>query len=642
MAAGVATQELPLHDVPDSEADRDALLADIVAVALKRANAHPEGSLERPDADDLSGDMGDTNLGVASLLALAHRRRIGPAGPVRDAVRRAVAFHLRERVFTEDNPGYPNLLVRGFGVAHARYTLRPGAHPVGDWPSTVWALLQAVDVLDLNGGGLLEEAQAAELLEVCRGYWRWLTRITVFDPQHAGNQALGAVVGGLMLARHLTAADGEGAGEGAAVRRTAMRLYRGRIRTGRIADRGCLLIPEHGGPWDNNYGPITLSFLAQAHRVSGEPEFAEDGEEAARYLDARLSVSGYDVGGARYSEKHCGFEGALGLRYFGARIGADLGRYRGDGRLLRHSSAGSGGELDGHFAFMTVWQLLDGTPWHRHAAPSRVRHALRRGAVSVSFDDVLAPAHAEVGGTVLLPAAVDRQHGIGVLLRAPGHRPLLAVRPFGTVRCADAADPAGAVDAKLVVAPVVTRDQDLVTVRTLYATDGVRLWVVALLPADGVGRAEARLALGFPYAAVPRGGGAPVRLDAPGELGAGLAVHHPEPGGTAFRMDDPRTREEAGFALAADPRGYGDPDEGWSHIAATSVLEAAPLPRDAVPEGLLALAAVLGPAPADPSLTVSGTADAPVVRTSAFTAVLGPTAGDDRCTPLLTLTPTAP
>ncbi len=85
-------------------------------------------------------DIGDTSLGITALLALAWQRTQDPRVP--EAVRRSLAFHLRERVYTQDNPGYPNLRVRNSYLPYARYVLEAGAHPIGDWPSTVWALLQ--------------------------------------------------------------------------------------------------------------------------------------------------------------------------------------------------------------------------------------------------------------------------------------------------------------------------------------------------------------------------------------------------------------------------------------------------------------------------------------------------------------------
>ena len=128
------------------------------------------------------------------------------------------------------------------------------------------------DVLDPADGSVLcqvadatvADGQRAELVAVAHGYWRWLTEATFFNPQEAGNQAIGCVVGGLMLARHLPPEQDE------PVRARALALYADKIRAHRVADRGALLPPEHGGAYDNNYGPISLSFLAQAHRISGE------------------------------------------------------------------------------------------------------------------------------------------------------------------------------------------------------------------------------------------------------------------------------------------------------------------------------------------------------------------------------------
>lgn len=184
-----------MHDLPATPADYDAVLTAVAGEALTRLTR--DGNLEHPDCVD---DIGDTSLGITSLLALAWQRDKDPRLP--EAVARSLAFHLRERVYTEDNPGYPNLRVRNSGLPYARYVLESGAHPIGDWPSTVWALLQAVNVLDA-AEGLVADEQRVELVELAHGYWRWLTEATFFNPQEAGNQAIGCVVGGLMLAPHL-------------------------------------------------------------------------------------------------------------------------------------------------------------------------------------------------------------------------------------------------------------------------------------------------------------------------------------------------------------------------------------------------------------------------------------------------------
>jgi len=610
-------QRGPLHDLPDTPKAYDAVLAGVAQEALARLT--PEGNLEHPAA---LYDVGDTSLGITSLLALAWQRAKDPRLP--EAVRRSLAFHLRERVYTEDNPGYPNLKVRGSGLPYARYVLEAGAHPVGDWPSTVWALLQAVNVLDVTDG-LVDDEQRAELVESAHGYWRWLTEVTFFNPQEAGNQAIGCVVGGLMLARHLRPEEGE------SVRSRAMSLYVDEIRARRVGDRGALLPPEHRGAYDNNYGPISLSFLAQAHRVSGEEIFAEDGDTLARYIDARLTVGGYDNGGPRYSEQHSGFESVLGLRYFGRRIGADIGRYRGDTRWGRHAVNPDGG-IDGHFAFMLVWQIQDATRWHRTPSTDPTRHQLRAGTVSVAFDDRMTPSLVEAAGTYYLPAAVNRQHGFGPVVDG-----LLLCRPMGETRVRDLRTEV--LVAKLVTKPVVGRDHVLRHVQSLYVTDGTSLWVtVAVERLAGT----PYLLVGLPYATDD---GDRVRRTARADVASAgpLRLTHPEAEGLEFfdtRSDT--TQEQAAFALAADPRVYGNPDEGWRHLVASTALEAEPAPG--APEDLHVFAVRYGPggpfAPAfERTPAVEGALGGLTIRTEVFSAVIGDPPGDERGEPALELSP---
>ncbi|WP_019067872.1 hypothetical protein [Streptomyces hokutonensis] len=604
-------QRGPLHNLPDTPEAYDAVLADVVEQALRRIT--PEGNLEHPDCYD---DIGDTSLGITSLLAFAWQRGNDPRLP--EAVRRSLAFHLRERVYTEDNPGYPNLRVRNSGLPYARYVLEAGAHPIGDWPSTAWALLQAVNVLDATDG-LVDDEQRAAVVELAHGYWRWLTEATFFNPQEAGNQAIGCVVGGLMLAGHLPS------GEGKSVRERALAVYEDEIRAHRVSDRGALLPPEHGGAYDNNYGPISLSFLAKAHIVSGEHVFAEDGEALARYIDARLTGGGFDNGGPRYSEQHSAFESVLGLRYFGARIGSDIGRYRGDSRWARHAVKPDGG-VDGHFAWMLVWQIQDTTPWHRTPSTEPVRHQLRAGTVSVAFDNKMTPSVVEADGTYYLPAAVNRQHGFGPVLDG-----FLLCRPMGEVRVRDLR--AGGLTAKLVTKPVVGRDHVLRHIRSLYVTDGTSLWTaVAVERLDGA----PYLLAGLPYAADD---GDRVRRTAEGDVTSVGTLRLTHPTGEGADHFDARaelSQQEAAFALAADPRGYGNPDEGWSHLVTSTALEADPAPG--APEDLNVFVVRYGPGtgPLTAEFT-SGENGELTVRTEAFTAVIGDAAGDAHGEPELTL-----
>lgn len=79
---------------------------------------------------------------------------------------------------------------------------------------------------------------------------------------------------------------------------------------------------------------------------------------------------------------------------------------------------------------------------------------------------------------------------------------------------------------------------------------------------------------------------------------------HPRADGVEhFDARSEATQEEAAFALAADPRGYGNPDEGRRHLHRTRGRPG-------------------------PSLTI---------RTEAFTALIGNPAGDARGEPALEL-----
>ena len=164
MTVYLPSQHASQHNLPDDADTLRAVLADAVSAALE--HQQPDGNLEDPAADD---DIGDMSLGVTSLLCLAWRQGVRTDPELVDAVRRSIDFFLAERVFRTDNPGELFYRVRNSGQPYARYLLGAGEHPFGDWPSTVWAMLHAVNVLDL-GEGLLTETQYAGLM---RRYGTW-------------------------------------------------------------------------------------------------------------------------------------------------------------------------------------------------------------------------------------------------------------------------------------------------------------------------------------------------------------------------------------------------------------------------------------------------------------------------------------
>ncbi|MFD8493065.1 hypothetical protein [Amycolatopsis sp. NPDC059657] len=644
------SQHACLHEIPDDHERLDKMLAEAARTAL--THQQPDGNFEDPGADD---DIGDMGLGVVSLLCLAWHREPERVEP--DSVRRGLDFFLRHRVFRTDNPGEPFLRLRHSGLPYARYLPGEGEHPFGDWPSTVWALLHAVNVLEL-GRGLLTTVQYAELTKVAVGYWHWLTEASLFNPQQTANQAIGAVAAGLMLGDRLCALSRTR--EGRDLSAAAMRWYTDVIRPARVFDRGFALPVEHGGGHDQNYLPISLSFLAQAHRVTGDRLFLEDGIEIARHLECRLSARGFDYGGPRYSEQHVGAEGMLGLRYFSGRIQADLGRYLGDRRVTYYPAAATGAP-SGHFAFTTVWLCQDDTEWFRgDEKPVITTHSLRGTSASISFTSAFTPYLIDAAGTAVIESVADRQHGIGPLLEYADGTSLLLTRPLGPTRTRDAR--AGGLVAKLVTKAVVTREQSMLSVQQLAVCDGQRITLVTVVPRAAL-PADARLSLlaGLPYAeadgerqrrirTVAAPSGMPFDLDVPyaaldtggallaGSLlissGSGMRVINPAPGATHFTTG--LTQEEMAFSLADDPRGYGNPDSGWQRVTETNRLLADPLPG--TPPEVAVFAVRYGP-PADGPFraAVNATPGRLLVSTDEFSALIGDPAGDANGEPFLRL-----
>jgi len=660
------SQHASVQELPDDPASRTKVLAEIVAKAIELQQS--DGNFEDPAADD---DIGDMSLGVISLLCLSWNRGDRRDEELVESARHGVDHFFRERVYRTDNPGEPFLRRRDTGLPYARYMPGEGEHPFGDWPSTTWAMLHAVNIVEL-GEGLLTDKQYAEVTELALGYWTWLTEASIFNPQQTANQAIGAIAAALTLARLLRAKSR--AEEADRIAADAVRLYREEIRAHRIIDRGFALPTEHGAGHDQNYVPISLTFLAKAYEESGEACFIEDGKQIAQHLETRLSVRGFDFGGPRYSEQHCGFEGMVGLKYFSRRIGADLGRYLGDRRAAYHWPAQNGAP-SGHFAFTTVWLLSDETEWFRAAGPEprHTAYSVRSGHTSVTLTEQLTPYVVDAADSAVIEAVADHQRGIGPVLQYPDGRRMLLTRPLGPMRSRDVVE--GNLAAKLVTKAVVTRDQVMVSVQQLVVCDGERVHLITVLDRSGL-PADASLDFlaGLPYLeavksrqrkilsvspasadATPFALGVPnATLLTSGSITAGqlairaagkLRVVNPPDGPEYF--NSPRTigltLEQLSFSLAADPRGYGDPDSGWHRVAGTNLVLTGPVPD--APDGLAVFAVSYGPESSKTSryaVTTEATPDGLLVHTAGFSALIGHPAGDEHGEPILVLTPIEP
>ncbi|WP_443061234.1 hypothetical protein [Streptomyces sp. NBC_00391] len=152
---------------------------------------------------------------------------------------------------------------------------------------------------------------------------------------------------------------------------------------------------------------------------------------------------------------------------------------------------------------------------------------------------------------------------------------------------------------------------------------------------DAVLAAVTEEALALPY--LSDDGDRPRRIpDAEVASAGDLWLTHPAAEGPEFfdaRADT--TQELAAFALAADPRGYGNPDEGWAHLVASTAIEATPAPG--APDDLHVFAVRYGGSGEVFDPTFTRTPEGLRVRTEAFTALVGDPAGDERGEATLTL-----
>ena len=409
-ASAVLPGDLSVHvgNIADTPADYSTQLNDAVQTALQEQQS--DGSFE---VTGKVKDVGDNSLGVSSLVAL-YSVQTGDTS-VASAFQNSVDWYLNNRVYTTDNPGDTTILEPNSGQPWAAYEPSDiAAGGGGDWPTTVWALNHVVDTLR-DGDGLLRPDQQSALITLGQGYWTWLTQVSKFDPQNADNQAIACVDGGLGLAQQMTRLGQASAG--AALNTAALNVFNTQVRPLRQTDRGFTFYPEHGAGFDQNYGAIAISFLYQGWKLSGDQDFYTDGLAMTQYLDMRLSARGFDYGGPRHNEDHAGFEAVYGLTHYSAAVNDDLGRYLGTSSIpYYHTSTGTDGVVtpDGHFAFMTVWQMTDPAGWVTASQASNTAYKLRYGNGSLVLDANELPYLVTAGNADVIHAATAGKQGIGL------------------------------------------------------------------------------------------------------------------------------------------------------------------------------------------------------------------------------------
>lgn len=499
----IADLGVHLQTIPGGAADYSAQLGNAVQLAL--ADQSPEGSFEVPGKIK---DLGDNSLGVSSLLALRFQQTGRSQTELIGPFSKSIDWFLANRVYTKDNPGYtPWLKVPNSGDPYAEYIPSienspgvPAAAAFGDWPTTAWAFLDVGNILQL-GDGLLSDAQRQQMINLGYGYYDWLTRVSQFDPQDADNQAISVVMGALNFAKQLERLGH--AKEGRQLSDKAMTLYRTQVRPKRQTDRGFTFFPEHSGGFDQNYGGITVSDLWTAYRISGERVFYDDGLEMAKYLDMRLGARGFDYGGPRHNEDHPGFEALYGLKAYSNVLQDDLGRYLGTPSIpyfhVQKRQPDGVVEPDGHFAFMTVMEMLDPSPWYTTPRTVNDKYTMRDATGSVVFDADLRPYLITAGNAEVIQAATAGQQGIGLALRDASGTTRFLTPAAGAKPAQRTLNVNGAL-VKIVTSQAATPSGASVPTRTAYVLSGGQVSVLAAVDGTGLpAGGQVGYVAGLPY-----------------------------------------------------------------------------------------------------------------------------------------------
>jgi hypothetical protein len=267
----------------------------------------------------------------------------------------------------------------------------------------------------------------------------------------------------------------------------------------------------------------------------------------------------------------------------------------------------------------------------------------------------------------VLQSVIERQHGICPVYRDESGAHLLT-RPLAPVRSREVES--GQWSAKLVHKALATRSKVLLTTQTLYLTDGVGLHVVVLLDATKLPPGS-RLSLlaGLPYAhpaadryqkilGVRTADGEELSFGEPGKSVTTKGTVHAGTlsisGNGPVRVSNPlppaglgqfvfssevtlhQTQEQAAFALAADPHGYGNPEQGWRQLHHTNLVEV--LDGGSVDPSRVALVASYTPVDAPlVELTVHGIETGTEISVPGLILHIGDPAGDAHGEPILEL-----
>jgi hypothetical protein len=440
------------------------------------------------DENCTSREAGNSQWGAVALLSYWWSKNGKNNKLVADAARRGLAFALVHRHWTLDSHETQYLRQTGMGHAYTKYFLS-NCRSIGNYPSTAWALLLKA-MLSKFGSELFTPEQRIEIAAQGRSNWLWLTRASKYNPQNAANQTMGAILGAYMLGDALN--DGHLKNEAIAYYETGVpdtnlpplekcgkEPFCGGFRNvARMTVQGHQIFQEQGG-FEAHYGPMHLTFHAALHYLQGADVASNiylDALEQATYVADRISESGSLHGGTRHNDmagSNTDMAFGLGLNFFSRKTQRDLGATR-----VRYTKINSKSSKDAmmiaHYSFGIILFHEYFADWNRDKRIRNSAVGMRRGDVSIFFNDMNQPQEVSVNGTSFTEAVVQNGlHAHGVYLqKADGswvtdqsvHKHTVAVSKNFSIRTAIG----------------LVKDPDI-SVKTHYIASDQTLYVVNLL-----------------------------------------------------------------------------------------------------------------------------------------------------------------
>lgn len=453
------------------------------------AGQHSDGNFENAATPFTDGDWG-----CVALLAYWWNQNGQNDETVAAASRSGLDFALAHRNWTTDPSDTRYLLTTNSGESYTAYNLA-NSDAFGNYPTTAFTLINKAMILQF-GQGLFSQSQLDEVKNQAYSNWRWLTRVSTFDPQSTSNQVMAAIVGGYMLG---VAANDQ------SLKDEAMAYYdtgvagtnntSGYRNIDRISLQGFQIFQEKNG-FEVHYGGMQMTYMAALYALTGSntnTNIYNDLIQQASYIDNRLSEAGSMHGGTRHNEASgsiTDIAAGLGYNFISAELGTDAGRVKFKGGTV--PSNGSNSDLYGHRANPIILFHMFFRPWSTNQPTKNEEMSLRRANASIYFDGNHLPQEFAVNGTVFTDNIVNngQQAQSFYYQNADGNW-------SSDVQIADNAY--NATSNYSIRTVTGTADSGNFSIKSHYLTDGTSLYHITLIKANAdVTLQNAQVMIGLP------------------------------------------------------------------------------------------------------------------------------------------------